>query len=102
MITINNKLFLTPYKGEKKIKANVSSGFASIKQKDMLVGLNTVCDCYVSVAGSPMTISKGSVVYFPEELLHISPWSTKTYECASIDGKFIIVDVGYAMGLESE
>jgi len=93
MKSINNKLLLKPYEGDRKIKATVSGGFATVTQKSTLVGLEVLADFNRETEGSPL-IKKGDMVYFQEELLYASEWARKTYDCPSIEEKFIIADIG--------
>jgi len=94
MMSLNGKLLLKPYEGERKIKANVSGGFATIAQKSSLIGLELLVDFqYVTMTHSER-IEKGRFVYFQEELLYASDWARKTYECESVKEKFIIADIG--------
>lgn len=93
MISVNNKLILEPYKGTKKIEANTSSGFATIKQKSTLIGLKLIEDAEVTdIHGKNVKIKKNSIVFFEEEVLYSSPWAKKTYNCDNIETKFIIAD----------
>jgi len=93
MISINNHIFLKPYAGDKAIKATVSSGFASIKQKDNLIGLECIAAATLVTGQTTQTITKGSIVFFSEELLFNQPWATKTYNCDDVKEKFIIAPV---------
>ena len=94
MISLNNKLLLKPYKGEKKVKANISGGFASIAQKSTLIGLELVADFQYVTPTHIERIEKGSTVYFQEELLYASNWSKTEFDCESIEERFIIADIG--------
>ena len=92
MKTFNNKIFVEPYKGEKKIKAEVSGGFARIKQKSSLVGLKVLADALVSVGEKTVEIKKGQTAYFEEETVYASKWATMQMECDKIEEKFAIAD----------
>lgn len=93
MISVNNKLILEPYKGSRKIEANTSSGFATIKQKSTLIGLKALIDAQItSSGGKDVKIKKNSTVFFEEEVLYSSAWAKKTYQCDGIEDKFIIAD----------
>ena len=88
-----NKLALEPYEGSGKIEAQVSSGFATVKQKTTLVGLRLLADVRIIQNGSILLcVGKGAKIYFTEETLHAAAWSKKTYECAAIEGKFILAE----------
>ena len=91
MISLNNKLLLKPYTGEKKARANISGGFATISQKTTLVGLVLMADFEMT---SGVKLEKGSKVYFSEEVLYANDWSKTLHECDGIDGKFILAPFG--------
>jgi len=103
MITqsMNNKLLLEPYQGENKIKANINSGFATVKQKDTLIGLVLLVDANLQRGNSVYLIPKGSKIYFQEEILHAHSWSKKTYESEALGQRFIIADANFAVFIES-
>lgn len=91
MRSYNNHLILKPYGGAKKIEANISSGFATIKQKTTLIGLEALVDCtIVSASATQYEIKKGQKVYFQEESLYASEWSKKKYTSDALDDEFII------------
>ena len=94
----NNKLILEPYQSSGKVEAKVSSGFAMVKQKSTLIGLKCLMSTQV-MANEKMSIevTKGQIVYFPEEVLHTSDWSKKTYDCDAVEGKFIIAESFHAV-----
>ena len=94
MMSLNNKLLLKPYTGDRKVKATVSGGFATVTQKSTLVGLELVADFQYNTPHHSERVEKGSIVYFQEEILYSSEWARKTYECNSIEEKFIIADIG--------
>ena len=96
MISLNGKLLLKPYEGEKKVGAKITGGFATVAQKSNLIGLEVLSDFNRDTEGSPI-IKKGDTVYFSEEILYASDWARKTYECAAIEEKFIIADIGSAI-----
>ena len=100
MISVNNKLMLTPYTGVNKIEASVKSGFATIKQKSTLVGLTLLADGMVSNGKEMKLVAKGQIVYFTEEILHASDWSKKTF---NIDGSaelFILAEASYVVAVK--
>ena len=93
--TENNKLILEPYKHEGKIKANTTSGFASIVQKSKLVGLKLIVNANITRGVDSVMLSAGTVIYFEEEILHTQAWSQKTYESDIYELKFIIAPASY-------
>ena len=92
MKSYNNKLIVKPYQHSGKIKANITTGFASVQQKGVLVGLAVMCDAIITVGNENILIKKDQIAFIPEEVLCTSPWSTKTYECDQLKEKFIIID----------
>lgn len=100
MITVNNKLILEPYKSKGKIEAQVSSGFASIKQKSTLVGLKLLADGKVMIGKDAMDVKKGQTVFFPEEILHAHDWSKKTFNLEGSEEKFIVAESIYVVAVQ--
>jgi hypothetical protein len=100
MISVNNKLVLEPYKGSKKIEAKVNSGFSTIKQKTTLVGLTLLADGKISIGKEQMDVKKGQKVYFLEETLHASEWSTKAYNLDGSTEMFVLGESHQAVAVE--
>lgn len=96
MISVNNKILLQPYEGSNKIEANVSSGFATIKQKSSLIGLKLLVDAEID----GKLIKKNSTVLIEEVVLSTSPWAKKTYECSEIKERFIIADKAFVIAVK--
>lgn len=92
MISVNNKLVLESYKGDKKIKAEVSSGFAKISQKSSLIGLKLLAPAVIFMGGEKMEFKKGQIAYFEEETLFAGNWSKKLLDCDAFEEKFILAD----------
>lgn len=86
------QLVLEPYKGRGKIEAQVSSGFATVKQKTNLVGLRLLEDANVIYGTERYTVPKGSKVYFTEETLHSSPWAKKVFTSDFMKEQFILAE----------
>ena len=100
MITINNKLILEPYKGKNKIEAQVTSGFATVKQKSTLIGLKLLADGKVAIGKDMVDVKKGQTIFFPEEILHAHDWSKKTFNLEGSEQKFIIAEALHAVAVE--
>ena len=100
MIAVNNKLILEPYKGKGKVEAQVTSGFASIKQKSTLIGLKLLADGKLAIGKDMVDVRKGQTVFFPEEILHAHEWSKKTFNLEGSDEKFIIAEAIYAVAVQ--
>ena len=91
--SLNNRFILEPYKGDRALKSNASTGFAIVQQKVSLVGLKVLVDAMI-FCGAQQGIRwpVGSLAYIKEELLFTQPWAQKIYESDAIESKFIIVD----------
>jgi hypothetical protein len=101
MISVNNKLMLEPYTGSKKIESTVKSGFATIKQKSTLVGLKLVADGKIPLGREAfLEVKKGQTVYYSEEILHASDWSTKTYNLQGSTDQFILGEALHVVGVD--
>lgn len=105
MISYNNKLILTPYTGKTGIRSTgEKTGFASVQQKTNLIGLKLLADAkleltsgleHLSIDGVSQTIDKnllkkGQIVYFREEDLHASSWSTTVFSSDALKGGFVL------------
>lgn len=99
MISVNNKLMLTPYAGARKIESVVTSGFATIKQKNTLVGLKLLADGRISIGKDMLEVKKGQTVYFSEEILHANEWSKKTYHFDGSTESFILGESIYVVAV---
>lgn len=93
---------LEPYQGEQKIKAQIQSGFASIKQKSTLVGLRLVADATIILGGQRLEMEKGQKAYFEEEVLYANDWSKKKLKCDGIEEEFIMADFSFVRGFSDE
>ena len=100
MIAVNNKLILEPYKGKGKVEAQVTSGFASIKQKSTLIGLKLLADGKLTIGKDMVDVKRGQVVFFPEEVLHAHEWSKKTFNLEGSEEKFIIAEAIHAVAVQ--
>jgi len=100
--SLNNRFIVEPYKGDRALKANATSGFAIVQQKVSIVGLKTLADSLVQVGKELYeTLPKGSTVYIKEELLFTQVWAQKVFESSAIEGKFIIVDASQVEFVEA-
>lgn len=104
--SVNNKLILEPYKGQRKIEATVKSGFATVKQRSTLIGLKLLSDANVVPNGSGkiLTIKAGSIVFFEESVLATEGWAKNTY---TVDGdgggkEFVIGEYNRAVFFDGE
>lgn len=100
MISVNNKLMLEPYKGKGKLESRVTSGFATVKQKDTLVGLKLLADGRVVIGKDMLEVKKGQTVYFSEEILHAHDWAKKTFNLENSDERFIIAEAAHVVAVE--
>lgn len=93
MKTINNKLICEPYKGGKGLKTEVKNAFATVQQKNNLIGLKVLVDCFVSVNSTTYTIKEGSTVYFNEETVHNINSFHNPINNAVLSTPFIVADL---------
>jgi hypothetical protein len=98
MMSVRNKLFLEPYKGGKKIEAEVKSGFATVKQRSTLIGLKLLMDAQVMIGSKSEILRAGTSVFFEETLLYTEAWAKHTYTANELVGQeFIIADFSHAV-----
>jgi hypothetical protein len=90
--TINNKIICKPYSGGKELKSQVKSGFATIQQKQRLVGLEVLLDAIVTFNNNSVRIPAGSMVYFNEEQLFVNQGVNKTISCDYLAEEFSVMD----------
>lgn len=100
MISVNNKLILEPYKSTGKAEAKASTGFATIKQKDTLVGLKLLADGKLTIGKDMIEVKKGQTVFFSEEILHAADWAKKQFNLDGSADKFILAEASYAVAVE--
>lgn len=92
MTTTNNYLVCEPYVGKRGIQSKISRGVSTIQQKNKLVGLKVLCDARID---KELYITKGSVVYFREDVLCTDPSYTTPMECDSIKESFVLANFGH-------
>ena len=103
-MSMRNRLFLEPYKGERKIEASVKSGFATVKQRSSLIGLKLVLPAQVIVSENVVDIfPAGSIVYFEEAVLAGAAWSKHTFNAPELsDKEFIMADYSQAVAINND
>jgi hypothetical protein len=89
--SLNNRLIVEMYKKE-ALKSVEKNGFAFVSQKLTLKGLKILVD---TVLSDGTFVQKGSTAFIKEETLHTQAWAQKGFECAGLDGQFLIVDLTY-------
>ena len=90
--SLNNRLIVEAYKTDKSLRANVSSGFATIAQKSALKGLTVLVGTTLS---DGRMVPAGSTAYIREEILHTAPWAKQPMDCETIKGQFFVVELTY-------
>ena len=100
MNTLHSNLMVEPWKGDRKLKAKVSNGFASISQKSNIVKLKVLVDAHINYAGNTMIISKGSHVLVSEELLFTNKQALKTVTIEEGATEYMLLDFNYIIGIE--
>lgn len=89
--SFSNKLILEAYNNDKIIKTENRNGLAFVDQKTKVKPLKLLVNAKL-IDGT--VIAKGSKAYVKEEQLFSQPWAKKILESDSIEGKFIVVDIG--------
>ncbi len=95
--SFNNKLMVEPYV-KTELKSKEVNGFAFVSQKSNLQGLKVLMNAKLN---DGFVVQKDSIIYIKEEVLHTQAWAQKQYECPSLKGKFLIVDLGFVEFIES-
>lgn len=90
-----NKLILEPYKSDRSLQSKVVNGFATIAQKNKVIGLKLLVEFSGGINGAYFYLSKNAIIYIREETLHSQTWAKQVLEADNIDGPFIIADVSY-------
>jgi hypothetical protein len=92
MMSLNNKVICEPYTGGKGLKSEVKSGFASIKQKNSLVGLKVLVEATITVGSKIINIPAGSIAFFNEETLYLHQQYHNPIENEVLGQPFIIAE----------
>lgn len=92
MKSVNNKIIVELYKESRGVTPTINKGFASIKQKQNLVGLKVLCDATIVYGQIETVIKKGDVVYFTEETLYNSPWAKNALTSDAFKGTFAVAE----------
>jgi hypothetical protein len=100
MISVNNKIFCEAYSGGKSLKSEVKSGFATIQQKNNLVGLRVLADATVAFGTKTLDIPKGSVVFFNEETLYIHQQYHAPIKNNVFDEPCVVADFNHVIGVK--
>lgn len=99
-MTVNNKIFCEPYSGGKDLKSEVKSGFATVQQKNNLVGLRVLADAVVKNGDKLLEIPKGSVVLFNEETLFLQKQYHTPIKNDFLKEPCIIADFSHVVGVQ--
>jgi hypothetical protein len=87
-----NRLILEPYVKD-ALRKELNHGIATPGQRDGVKGLSVLMDGRLA---DGTKIFKGSTVYIKEEVLHNHATTIfKLHTCATLSGKFMIVDPTY-------
>jgi hypothetical protein len=98
LVSVNDFVITEPYTGEKKLEANVKSGFAYVSQKNSLVGLKVLFDAKLK-DGS--TIKQGQKIFIKEEILYKQKWATDTFTIKdSKISNFVVVELKDVVAIE--
>lgn len=88
----NNNILCKPYVKKGGIRSTTTKGIATIDQRTKIVGLEVVEDAYIN---EDLTISKGSVVYIKEEILHSTPQYNTPMICDDLKESCVLVNYGH-------
>lgn len=101
-MSVRNKLFLEPYKGDRKIEATVKSGFASIKQRTSLIGLKLIAPAQVLVSENISDILPvGTIIYFEETTLSTEAWAKHKFTSDIASEEFIVGEYSRAVAVKT-
>lgn len=100
VISVNNKIFCEPYLGGKGLKSEVKSGFATVQQKNNLVPLKVVANAQVRHGDQILSIPKGSVLYFSEEMLYLHQQYHNPVKSSALGIDFVIANFEHVLGVE--
>lgn len=100
MLSVNNKIFCEPYTGGKSLKSEVKSGFATVQQKNNLVGLKVIADATITVGARTLEIPKGSVVFFNEETLYVHQQYHAPIKNNVFEEPCVIADFNHVIGVK--
>jgi hypothetical protein len=98
MTSVNNKLILEPYKGGKGLQAQVKSGFATVQQKNKLVGLKLMANAQVRNGDRVLDLPAGATIYFTEEVVYLHQMYHTVLTSDSIVEPFVMGDFGHSVG----
>lgn len=90
--SVNNKLVLAPYTGSRELRKSVSNGFASVEQKQMLVGLEVLVQATLS---NGEVVPAGSKAYINEATLFTGAFAKKVLTSDTFPGPFMVVELSH-------
>jgi hypothetical protein len=100
MMTVNNKIFCEPYTGGKGLKSEVKSGFATVQQKNNLVGLKVLATATVRNGDKLLEIPQGAVVFFNEETLYLHQQYHTPIKNDILKEPCVIADFAHVIGVK--
>jgi hypothetical protein len=92
--SVNNRLVLEEYV-KSGLRSEVKNGIATPGQRDGLKGLKVLMRAVLSLPDGPREIPAGTIAYIKEVTLHTFEWASKPFTCATISGKFLLVDLQF-------
>lgn len=99
IMSLNQKVLCSPYKGDRKPQAQVRNGLATVKQRTAIVALKVLADARIN---DQLTIKKGSLVHLHENLLATRQSVTTALESEVIGEPFVAVDFGDILFVSQE
>lgn len=100
MITVNNKILCEAYGGGKGLKAEVKSGFATVQQKNSLVGLKTLALALVRNGDEILEIPAGSTLYFSEEIIYLHQQYHTALKNDLFEKPAVLADFSHVIGFK--
>jgi len=97
-----NRVFCEPYQ-KTGVEAVAKKGLAlGARQKISVAKLKVLADAEIFYGSSmSFSIKKGQLILVNEEELHNGSTGKQQMECDGINGRFIVVDAGYIIGVDS-
>lgn len=95
-MSLNGLLIVAPYDRGQGVKVEVKSGFATVAQKNDVVGLKLL----VAVNLNGKTYPAGSTVFFREDDLASKPWAKEIRKVIGEQESFLIIDSKFALMIQ--
>lgn len=102
-VSLNGNLILKPYTKTKELRqTQVVTGLAIMANKVGVEPLELLVDTIVVIGDTNVELSKGSKIYFTEEMLTVQQWPRKVFEAEGFGGGFVIGNIKDVLFIEEE